>query len=329
MFLVELGGVAKKQKSESSTAEIAEMLDGLERLMDRTKVMYEQYFMGIQKLPPNQLHRDIERKIRELTRNKLRNTGQRYRMTNLSQRFGSYNSYWKRTLRKIENGTYVRDVARAARRAAQSDEDIPEEILNAMPKRMRERILRDRKRAADIQARREEGTPKTEKQAADSTPGNVHKIEEQDLDGLDFDAMFDAITNQSAQGTSPSTPAPASVKKTASVAKSPSRIPPAVKAKAPPIPKQTATKKVPPKVPAVPQKVSLPPGMSEKQSKELYKQYSSARNQVGKKSQSYEKLMSSLSKQAPQIIKKHKAAGVDFKVEVKDNKVVVKAKPTK
>ena len=41
--------------------------------------MYEQFFMGIQKMPPSQLHRDIERRIREITQLQIRNTGLRVR----------------------------------------------------------------------------------------------------------------------------------------------------------------------------------------------------------------------------------------------------------
>ena len=40
-------------KSEAlSTKEIEELLDGVDQTMERLKTLYEQYFMGIQKLPP-------------------------------------------------------------------------------------------------------------------------------------------------------------------------------------------------------------------------------------------------------------------------------------
>ena len=37
-----------KRGQQQTTQEIEEVLDGLEKLIERTKVMYEQYFMGIQ-----------------------------------------------------------------------------------------------------------------------------------------------------------------------------------------------------------------------------------------------------------------------------------------
>ena len=49
--------------SEEKTAEIEEALDALDKLVDRLKVMYEQYFMGIQKQAPAHLHTDAERRI--------------------------------------------------------------------------------------------------------------------------------------------------------------------------------------------------------------------------------------------------------------------------
>jgi hypothetical protein len=44
---------------------------------------------------------------------------------------------------------------------------------------------------------------------------------------------------------------------------------------------------------------------------------------------SYDKLVSTLSKQAPAIMKQHNARGVEFNVVVKGDKVVLKAKPKK
>src|SRR5688500_17332453 len=119
--------------------------------------MYEQYFLGIQKQAPGFLHNDVERKLRDLTQVNIRNTGMRYRLATLQQKFGSYNSYWRRTLRQIENGTYVRNLAKIGREAARTGAEIPDEILAAMPKRMREQVIRDRDAALAIARRRNLG----------------------------------------------------------------------------------------------------------------------------------------------------------------------------
>ena len=93
---------AKNSSDALNSEDIGEMLDDLKSRIDRCKVMFEQYFLGIQKTAPGQLHVELERRIRQLTQLQIRNTGQRYRFTTLSQKFASYNTYWKRTLRQIE-----------------------------------------------------------------------------------------------------------------------------------------------------------------------------------------------------------------------------------
>src|SRR5262245_42628683 len=110
-------------------------------MLDRLKTLYEQYFLGIQKQAPAFIHSDVERKLRDLAQLQIRNTGMRYRLATLQQKFGSYNSYWRRTLRQIENGTYVRNLSKIGREAIRTGAEIPEEILAAMPKRVREQAL--------------------------------------------------------------------------------------------------------------------------------------------------------------------------------------------
>ena len=71
--------------------------------------------------------------------------------------------------------------------------------------------------------------------------------------------------------------------------------------------------------------------MSDGQAKQLYDQYVKAKRLVGERTDnvSYDQLMKSLNKQAPGIMSKHKARGVEFGVVIKDEKVVLKAKPKK
>jgi hypothetical protein len=136
-----------------STEDVEELLDTVDKTLDRLKTLYEQYFLGIQKQAPAYIHSDVERKLRDIMQLQIRNTGLRYRFTSIQAKFAAYNSYWRRTLRQIENGTYIRNLSKIGRQAAKSGADIPEEILAAMPKRMREQVLKDRE-AALASARR-------------------------------------------------------------------------------------------------------------------------------------------------------------------------------
>ncbi|TMQ19140.1 MAG: hypothetical protein E6J91_06835 [Deltaproteobacteria bacterium] len=84
---------SRSGQQEPEKAEvIEELLDALDTTLDRVKVLYEQYFLGIQKQPPSYLHTDVERKLRDLAQLQIRNTALRYRFVTLQQKFGSYNS---------------------------------------------------------------------------------------------------------------------------------------------------------------------------------------------------------------------------------------------
>jgi hypothetical protein len=189
---------SKSAQQEPQSAEAIEAaLDHIDTTLDRLKVLYEQFFLGIQKQAPTFMHTDVERKLRELAQVQIRNTALRYRFATSQQKYGSYNTYWRRTLRQIENGTYVRQLSKLSRDAARTGEAIPEEILAAMPKRMREQVRRDREQALSIANRRKAdpaaAQPAT---AADAQPVRApHRAHELDgLDDFDVDAFFASVT---------------------------------------------------------------------------------------------------------------------------------------
>lgn len=342
--------------------ELTELIDEASSLLDRTKVMYEQHFLGIQKLPPAQLHRDLERRIRELTQRQIRNTAARYRLANLSQKFGSYNTYWRRTLREIEQGRYVRDMARVQRRAQRTGQDVPDEILANMPKRMRDRVLRDRELLAKRTARAEGaqgGGVDARGLNADAPAAGGKTVREQkphafqledDL-GVDLDELFRNLTSEAEDAVASHTPPPRAATPPPVPPKrapTPPPVPPARAATLPPVPPTRAATPppvpptrastpppVPPNARAQPagqgagdKKPALPPGMTEAKTRALYDRYLQARAQTGKATNiRYEELVRSLNQQAPALMKKHNAAGVEFDVQVKGDKVVLKAKP--
>jgi hypothetical protein len=362
-------------KKNQPIEDLEEVLESLEKLMDRTKVMFEQYFMGIQKVAPMQLHRDVERKVRELTQQQIRNTGLRFRFTTLCQKFGSYNTYWKRTMREIEQGRYVRDLQRVKRKVEQSGDDLPEELLVKLPKLAQDRIRRDRARLAKTQGLADR--PAAEKASILFTAPveTVHEIDEEDtlFDDADIDNLFGSIREQSQVSALPEAPepppkveppppprkpigpiVPASVttqmqkltsQKAAPgappAAKGPAVVPPPLRSAAPPpsiprpappAPKAEPPRPVAPPAPAAAAKPAppVPPGMTEKQCRELHARYAKARELVGDKTEvSYDKLLTTLNKQAPAIMKEHGAKAVDFQVVVRGDKVVLKAKPVK
>lgn len=201
--------------TKAEAVDVEEVLDYIDKTMERLKSLYEQFFLGLQKQAPAHLHNDVERRIRELMQIQIRNTGLRYRYATLQQKFGSYNSYWRRTMRQIEQGTYIRQLAKISRKVAETGEDIPDEILAAMPKRMRDQVKRDREQALAVAARKRRDA--TESDVGDNAPAdfnasgeipiigesqvvrnairkNQHVLSEADGD-IDIDAFFASVTD--------------------------------------------------------------------------------------------------------------------------------------
>jgi hypothetical protein len=85
----------------------------------------------------------------------------------------------------------------------------------------------------------------------------------------------------------------------------------------------------PPAARPTPTALKPPPGMTEADVNALHAKYVQAKQMVGEKvdASSREKLLKTITQTAPKIMEQYKASGVDFSVVVKDNQVVIKAKP--
>jgi hypothetical protein len=95
------------------TQEIDSTLDELENRLDRLRALYEQYFLGIEKIEPAVARKDVDRRFWLLRRIQIRNTARRWRLQVLIQRYNTFQQYWTRICREIENGTYVRHLLKA------------------------------------------------------------------------------------------------------------------------------------------------------------------------------------------------------------------------
>src|SRR5688572_3357557 len=91
-------------------------LEELEGRLERLRALYEQYFIGIEKIEPSVPRQDIDRRIYALRKVQIRNTAKRFKLQTIIQRYNAFQQYWLRTCREIENGTYHRHVARAQSR---------------------------------------------------------------------------------------------------------------------------------------------------------------------------------------------------------------------
>lgn len=96
--------------------EIDIALSELEERVDRLRALYEQYFMGYEKLEPTIPRKDVDRRFAILRKESIRNTAQRFKLNVLTQKFNTYAMYWQRICRQIEEGTYKRHIQRAKKR---------------------------------------------------------------------------------------------------------------------------------------------------------------------------------------------------------------------
>jgi hypothetical protein len=99
-------------------SEVEQLVAELESRLDRLRALYEQYFLGYEKLEPLVPRKDVERRFDVLRRSQFRNTALRFRFQQSQQKYNTYLSYWGRITRQIETGTYIRHVNRV--RAAQN-----------------------------------------------------------------------------------------------------------------------------------------------------------------------------------------------------------------
>jgi len=81
-----------------------EELDKLEEDIRRLKSKYDQFFSGIQKVPPSQERRNLEVYLHELGKLKMRDNGRRFRFNQLLTRFNQFRELWGRKMREREEG---------------------------------------------------------------------------------------------------------------------------------------------------------------------------------------------------------------------------------
>jgi len=97
------------------SAELDNALAELETRVERLRALYEQYFLGIERLEPQVPRKDVDRRIWQLRREKIRNTARRFKLQTIIQRYNTLQMYWQRICREIDRGTYRRHVLRAER----------------------------------------------------------------------------------------------------------------------------------------------------------------------------------------------------------------------
>ena len=150
-------------------------LEEMERKLERMRGLYESFFMGIERSPPDVLRRDVNRQILEMQQVTINNASLRFRYQALTQRWVLLITYWNRTMREIEAGTFSRDLAKAKRHMAQKGTSVvtlEEALAMGIPARRakafvaHQQAAQDRRIAAQAKAK-----------AATTSPTPAHAAE--------------------------------------------------------------------------------------------------------------------------------------------------------
>ncbi len=316
------------------SSEIESLVGELETRVDRLRALYEQYFMGIEKMVPAVPHKDVERRIQVLRKEQIRNTAVRFRFQMIIQRYNTYQTHWQRICRQIEEGTYKRDMLRAQRRFKPA-EPAPEPVAPAEP---------ETEAAAVAAAVPEHIVP-------------APSFQRLELDPLEDFADLDRLLNEGTAPPKPAAPAPARPMWRKIEAK-PAAPPPAPPPPAPPPPApQAAPRPAPPPVPRpataapprppppLPQKpptqapappapqAPAPPAarprspadLSDDRLRQLYSQYVQTRRSRNESTAAitYDAMAKSLRESSEKLREKH-GKSVDFEVTVKDGKTILR-----
>ena len=111
-----------QNNSKKNQREFDRQLDRFEAAVARLRILYEQFFTGLQPRAPEPEHKAVVKEIKVLLRAPFKNSQRRFRLRTLINRYQTYNTYWERCLKQKEEGTYFRDVYKAELRERQRKE---------------------------------------------------------------------------------------------------------------------------------------------------------------------------------------------------------------
>jgi len=271
---------------------LADDCAALETEVEELKVKYEMYFLGVERKEPHQVRDDLKKKVLRLKERFTRNAGVRFRVQSLHARFISYERLWMRSTREKEEGTYRRDLFKARLHAQQR---VPGP---AGVKGKKEILRHSQSEDVDLGDFGDDEAPAPEALPAPAPPA----------------AARPAPPAPTAPRPAPAPPAPAAARSAAPVAARPA-------AAAPTPPKPT--------VPAAPAARPAAAAAVDPKTRALYDAYVAARKSCNQDVSGItpEAIAHTIAKQTPAIMKEHGASRVEFKVEVKNGKAVLKAVP--
>ena len=97
----------------SQTPSVEDELLHFELKIKQLKMEYEQYFMGSRPREPILTKGEVQKILARYANTPIQNTALRFRFNNLVSRYHAFKRQWDAILKRIEDGTYERQVFRA------------------------------------------------------------------------------------------------------------------------------------------------------------------------------------------------------------------------
>ncbi len=297
---------------EAGELEVA--IEELGERVERLRALYDQYFMGIEKIEPLIYRKDVDRRLWVLRREQVRNAVLRFKLQTVNSRYNTYQQYWARICRQIEDGTYTRDVNRATARFG--------DVATTTLARKRQKMF---EKGAVRKAEREAWRAGLDPNAAAAAPAPVAPQVPQvpasrdvrfddlgplalDLDHLD---LHDAPAPPGAAAPAPRAPARV--------------VEPASAGAPPPPPARPSLRRSPfaeaPR-PAAPTPSATSSDLSDARMRQIYGEYVDAKRKCNESTAAitYDAVAKSLRSSVATLQQKHGSARIDFEVVVKNGK---------
>ena len=315
------------------------MLHDTEVKLKRLKSLYEQWFQGIERLEPTVPRKDLDRTFKVLQKEKPRNTAARFKLNTLQSRYNTYTAHWQRIARKIEEGTYERDLRRVRRKRERTNRREEKEPVKTFEVDLEQEFDPDtlfaQDEISDVLTALDSGS----RAIPQATPSRGLSAFSAVSSGKAADSIPPDLPGEDTapNAINPFVRAPA----TATFGRPRSERPPAPARPSqpvrPPTPAHGAKRPVPPPPPSSARKKAPPPPPPAKSRRpapraggdpmrKLYDEFASARRQHNQGERGYDTLAARVQKMRSKLVKKHAGKKIDFEVVVKDGKVGLKPK---
>lgn len=307
-------GAPSTGKTLGDSAEVHKVCDQMESEIAELKASYEQYFLGVERKPPNLKHDALKKRMNVLRNTFVRQTAAKFRVQQIAQKLATYERLWARTLKEMEEGTYRRDIFKAKLHKGDKKAEAKKPDVKGAES---EDVSLD-----DFDVDEDDAPPSTppDAEAARGVQPGAKPLPPQVAakpgapakPGPAVPALGKAGTAAPAKpGMGPAVPAPGGVASGPGV-----RVP----VSGPMAAKSTGPVKAP---------VAAQGDLSDQKVKAIYDAYVTAKKRCNEdvSKLSLDTLASTLRKQVPDLMKQHNAKSVEFKVVIKDGKAILRALP--